>query len=293
LITLMLMRVELHKGYSILSQPGALCCQGVLRQQARLEQDAMNETLQGQLRESGFCVIADVLAPAELAAARAVLVAAIERINADGSTFDPRLDPNAANQRVYDLPAHDSLFVELLRHPQGLAAARAACGQHVMISNFTANNALPGSGSMKFHSDQALAVPQPWDRCWTVNVIWCLDDVDEENGATRYVPGSCGWRELADVPEDLMARSVAFTAKAGSIIVMDGRLWHTSGSNRSSDRQRRLMFAYYACDFVRPQANWQAVLAQTVRDSLDEEMRGLFGIGTAGNVRIGGGMTRL
>ena len=252
----------------------------------------MDETLQQQFRKDGFCVIADVLDPAGLACARAALAGAIARIEAEGSTFDPRLDPNAANQRVYDLPAHDPLFIELLRDPQALAGARAACGPNVMISNFTANNALPGSGSMKFHSDQALAVPPPWDRCWTVNAIWCLDDIDDENGATRYLPGSCRYRDFADVPEDPMAGSIAFSAKAGSLVVMDGRLWHTSGPNRSKDRQRRLMFAYYACDFVRPQANWQAVLGEDVRNSLDEQMRGLFGIGPAGNVRIGGGLTR-
>ena len=252
---------------------------------------AMDDSLRRQIREQGFCIVPDVLDPPALAAARAALAGAIARTEASGSTFDPRLDPNAANQRVYDLPAHDPLFIELLRHPQALAAARAACGPNVMISNFTANNALPGSGSMKLHSDQA--VPPPWDQCWTVNVIWCLDDIDDENGATRYLPDSCSWRDFADVPTGAMANSRALVAKAGSLVAMDGRLWHTSGANRSADRQRRLMFAYYACDFVRPQANWQAVLPDAVRDGLDDEMRSLFGIGSAGNVRIGGGLTRL
>lgn len=246
-----------------------------------------------QLREEGFCIFPEVLSGAALERVRDALARGIalaeERM---GTAHDARLDPNARNLRVYDLPAVDPVFIELLRRDDALDAARALLGQNILISNFTANVALPGSLPMKLHSDQALVIPPPWEQPWAANVIWCLDDVDEENGATRYLPGSHRFRGYADLPEDAMAKTRPFAAPAGSFIVMEGRLWHTSGANVSRDRQRRMLFAYYSCDFIRGQANWNAVLPPDLQAALDDEMHGLFGLGPAGNVRVAGGLTR-
>jgi hypothetical protein len=46
-----------------------------------------------------------------------------------GTAHDARLDPNAANQRVYNLPALDPVFIDLLCREDALDAARAACGR--------------------------------------------------------------------------------------------------------------------------------------------------------------------
>lgn len=253
----------------------------------------MHEAQLRQLREEGFCIFPEVLSPQELDRAREGLARGVAQVQAEaGTAYDERLDPNASNQRVYNLPAVDPVFIDLLRRDDALGATRELLGQNVLVSNFTANVALPGSGSMKVHSDQALVIPPPWLHPWACNVIWCLDDVDEENGATRYLPGSHEYRSFDDVPADAQDRTVAFSAPAGSFVLMEGRLWHTSGANVSKDRQRRLLFAYYSCDFIRGQFNWNAGLPQAVQDGLDDEMRDLFGLGAQGNTRIGGGMTK-
>lgn len=256
---------------------------------------ALPDNFQEKLLKDGWCIVPDVLSPDELTRVRDVFDRGLEAlIERDGTAFDPRLDHNASNLRVYDLPAIDPVFIELLVREDALCAARMAVApQEAMISNFTANVALPGSESMNLHSDQALVIPPPWLHSWTVNVIWCLDDIDEENGATRYLPGSQHITTFEELPDDAMARTVAFEAAAGSFVVMEGRLWHTSGRNVSADRQRRLLFAYYTADFIRPQANWPEVLAREVREGMDEATRKLFGLGPTGNVRLGGGITRL
>ncbi|MCB2060531.1 MAG: phytanoyl-CoA dioxygenase family protein [Novosphingobium sp.] len=254
----------------------------------------MDTAQREQLREEGWCIVPDVLTPDELARARAAFDRGIEYMQQSmGSAFDPRLDPNSANQRIYNLPAVDPVFIELLCREDALEAAQEVVGPHVLISNFTANNALPGAGSMRLHSDQALVVPPPWMHSWAVNVIWCLDDVREANGATRYLPGSHRLRSFEDVPENAIEQTLAFEAPAGSFIVMEGRMWHTSGCNVTSDEQRRLLFAYYSVDFLRPQSNWSEALPQSVRDAMDDRTRHLFGLGPAGNLRIGGKLTRL
>jgi len=68
-------------------------------------------------------------------------------------THMPALDPNSANVRVFDLLDMDQVFRDLIRRPLALDLVRAAIGPHFRISNFTANIARPGSGSMALHSD--------------------------------------------------------------------------------------------------------------------------------------------
>lgn len=249
---------------------------------------------QAHLAEHGWCVVPGLLSPAELAEAQAALGEAVEEMRARGvSTHSETLDPNAANIRVYNLPDFSPVFVELLRHPVARALVQAVLGQNNIVSNFTANIAMPGSGSMNIHSDQALVIPPPWNEPWAMNIIWCLDDVNEGNGATRYVPGSQHYHNFEEVPADVSERSLPFEAPAGSLIAMEGRVWHTSGRNISADRRRAMMFAYYAKDFIRQQVNWDACLSPVTKERLDPDARAMLGMGPAANTRIGGGLTRL
>ena len=64
------------------------------------------------------------------------------------------LDPNAANVRVFNLLDLDEVFLRLIDHPTAAALAAGVLGDGYIVSNFTANIARPGSGSMMIHSDQ-------------------------------------------------------------------------------------------------------------------------------------------
>jgi ectoine hydroxylase-related dioxygenase (phytanoyl-CoA dioxygenase family) len=226
-----------------------------------------------------------MLDPARLTEVRGAFSAAIDVMRQRGlCVFDPRLDPNPHNIRVNNLPDVDPVFMELLHDPEALAIARAMLGESALVSNFSANVSLPGAEPMTVHSDQALIVPSPWSQPWVMNVIWCLDDVRKENGGTLYVPGSHKFTTLEDVPENVEAALVPFEASAGSVIVMEGRLWHTSGANVTMDESRALLFALYSRDFVRQQMNWEALLTDATKQRLDEADRALLGLGPLGNV---------
>ena len=251
------------------------------------------EHLAGRLSEQGWCLLPGVLTAAQAAEVRGRLVAAARTSEARGvPTTYIGLDPNPRNVRVFNLLDLDPIFIELIQHPLALAAVRWLLGEHFLISNFTANIALPGSGSMAMHSDQGIVTTPPWAAAEAINVIWVLDDMDEDNGATRYVPGSQHWQTLADVPADARALSVPFEAPAGSILAMDGRLWHTSGENRSADRERALLFGFYCADHIRGQANWNVQLRDAAQAGLSAQMREWLWL-DQGNVRYGGTLTAL
>jgi ectoine hydroxylase-related dioxygenase (phytanoyl-CoA dioxygenase family) len=237
------------------------------------------------LARDGHAVVPDVLSPGEVANAVERLWAASAASQQRGiPTHIPQLDPNASNVRVFDLVDLDPLFGELLEHPVADAIVTRFLGADHIISNFTANIARPGSASMFIHSDQSLVVPEPWLAPWAVNVIWCLSDVRADNGATLHVPGSHLAATRGDLPDDLESRLVPFEASAGSCIVMEGRVWHTSGANVTEDEDRPLLFAYYTKPFLRPQWNFTAALRPEVQARQSPTMRYRLGLDVAANL---------
>jgi ectoine hydroxylase-related dioxygenase (phytanoyl-CoA dioxygenase family) len=229
--------------------------------------------------EEGFCVVPSVIEATVVDRARRASVAASEAAAADGyPTVMEALDPGGRNVRSPDLLPYDLIFAEMAVHPVVVGYVKALLTDDWLFSNFTGNNALPGSGSMNPHNDQSTLMPEPWDQLWCLNVIWCLDDVDEGNGATRYLPGSQRHTRFSEVPPNPRLGMRSFEAPAGSVIVMDGRMWHTSGANTSTDRERMMLFALYARAFLRLQANWWQVLPAEVQRSLPEELRLRLGL---------------
>jgi ectoine hydroxylase-related dioxygenase (phytanoyl-CoA dioxygenase family) len=242
-----------------------------------------------ELRRHGVATLPGVLAREQTSAARAALLGAAAESERRGvATFMPVLDPNASNVRVFNLLDLHEIFRELILHPVATALVRGLLGEHWAISNFTANIAKPGSGSMSLHSDQSLVVPEPWLAPWSINVIWCLDDVYAENGGTLYLPGSQRFTKRADVPANPLPLLRAFEAPSGSVVAMDGRVWHTSGRNVTRDAERALLFGYYSVDFLRPQVNHNVTLSPATQARLSPELFARLKLGPDSNSRIGG-----
>lgn len=205
------------------------------------------------IEEGGFAIIPNVLSRGEAEDARQRLWLASEESERRGvPTRNVGIDPNDRNVRVFNLIDIDPVFRALIAHPLAVEIVSGLLGPSFLISNFSANIALPGSQSMVMHSDQAVVIPEPWLAPWAINIIWCLTDVHADNGATLYLPKSHRIARAADVPSDARARMIPFEAKAGSIIAMEGRVWHTSGANVTKDEERALLFGYYTKDSSAP-----------------------------------------
>lgn len=105
--------------------------------------------------------------------------------------------------------------------------------------------------------------PSDVDPSFVCNVAWCLSDVSAANGGTLLVPGS----HLTGVipPYDLAKASPAFSklcptisaeAPAGTALIFDGRVWHGTGANTTTDEQRLVLLQYCASAHLRTQENY-------------------------------------
>ena len=91
--------------------------------------------------------------------------------------------------------------------------------------------------------------------------ILMVDDFRDDNGATRFVPGSHTW---AGTPEQTMRdrRSsypgeLVACGRAGSMVVFLGSVWHGHTAN-VSQAPRRSIQGYFVKREARPAIDWPA-----------------------------------
>jgi len=245
------------------------------------------------LEEHGVAIVEGALSPDELHTAREALYDAAARDRDEGREVRFGLDfpTDTTNQRVWNLPNRHPIFCALAEHPRALEIVRGVLGWPALLSNISANITGPGGGEMILHADQ-LYMPEPWGGIQGVNVLWCLDDFTDENGGTRYVPGSHRLNRAPSQPEDHQQETVAIEAPAGSMVVMEGRVWHKTGNNRTADVRRAGAFAWYTTPIYRAQENWFLALDQDVVDAASDDLLVLFGFKAMGLGLVNGASPR-
>ncbi len=232
-----------------------------------------------QMGEQGWVIVPDVFDGRALAALRDGLEVATDAARAEGQLmFREGVDPNDRSVRVLQLLGRHPSFEAMVDHPVVRALVVPVLGDRYLLSSLSANISRPGSRSMGLHNDLMAVLPEPWPAPYGVNLFICLDDMDEENGATRYVPGSHRLATSETASSMGLDDTLPLPASAGSIVAMDGRLWHTSGANRSADRPRRVLISFYVSSFIRTQYNWSTLLPTAVKDGLTASTRELLGL---------------
>jgi ectoine hydroxylase-related dioxygenase (phytanoyl-CoA dioxygenase family) len=102
----------------------------------------------------------------------------------------------------------------------------------------------PGEPAQYLHRDCTnwTAYCRPlWPNCpeITVSTMIALEDMTEELGGTRVIPGSHLWEDIDRAGEP--AQTVATEMPAGSGMIYSGKVIHGGGANRTKDRWRFAM----------------------------------------------------
>jgi ectoine hydroxylase-related dioxygenase (phytanoyl-CoA dioxygenase family) len=235
------------------------------------------------ISEHGVCFVADVLPEKVFKRVHEALYRAAEDDRERGRVvkFGGDRPGDDTNQRVWNLLSRDPVFIDLATNDTALSFVRDLLGWPALLSNISANITGPGGGEMGLHADQGFT-GAPWgEQIRGVNVAWCVDDFTEANGATQIVPGS---HKMGRSPtaQEQAAETVPLEAPAGTMIVMEGRVWHRTGFNRTAADHRAGIFAFYTTGVYRPQENWFLSLDPTVRQFGSDTLLQLLGYKSVG-----------
>ncbi len=109
-----------------------------------------------------------------------------------------------------------------------------------------------------------------------MNAMCMMSEFTEENGGTRLVPGShlSGVQPDQEVPHTVP--TVAAVGPAGTVVIWEGRTWHSAGENRSTEERYGLV-SYYGAPQARSLANFTLGTKAHVLKDASPELKKLLG----------------
>jgi ectoine hydroxylase-related dioxygenase (phytanoyl-CoA dioxygenase family) len=159
----------------------------------------------------------------------------------------------SGTRHIDDLVNRDAAFDGVYTHPRILAAVYHVLRCPFRVGQMTGREPLPGYGAQGLHADwTARARDEPFR---IVTTIWLLEDFTSDNGATRVVPGTHHLltqppKSLAD-PASRHRDQKLIVAEAGSVLVLNGHLWHSGTRNETNLRRRVLQCSFVGRDELR------------------------------------------
>ena len=269
------------------SQGGPETRDSLLQQLLPLLPDHEVRSLVEQFDTEGFCVIPELLDPAQLQRQREALAPWVDAGPMGRNVFE-----GTRTHRIYAMLAKDPAFADLVAHPVSLAWAEHYLGQSCLLSACLAIHLQPGESAQPWHTDDGHTSLTPPHDLLGVSTFWALDDTTLENGATEVLPSSHRWSETEfpgvlrdqdfatgeDVAGDPGSHpdAVKVTMPAGSLMIARGDLWHRGGANRS-DTARCLITPQYCAGWLRPLESMLLSVPPERAAALPERVQELLG----------------
>lgn len=196
------------------------------------------------LNNIGFVVIPGSVKSADLPQ----LVEAYDSAASLASSDDIRI--GSSTTRVSDFVNRgDEKFDSIYLHQPLLEASYRVIGQPFKLSTMHARTLRPNSQASALHID----FKPDEEKFPLVSFIFMVDEFRNDNGATRFVPGSHKW---TTIPNELTDDAVAGFEKqtrtacgqAGSIIIFNGSVWHGISANTTNEPRRSIQGAFIPRD---------------------------------------------
>lgn len=225
----------------------------------------------GAIKSDGYAIVEDALLPEQLRAIRGDLAPFFDQAHAGHEDFMGR-----HTKRFGALLAKSKAVQDLLLHPTVLGVADALLLQHSVRYHVHYTGVMqlqPGEKAQMLHRDTSIfpfANPCP---PMTIATMWAISDFTEENGGTRFVPGSHRW---PDGREPRQEEIVSTEMPAGSVLIYTGNSLHGSGDN-SSDRERTGLALHYGMGWLRQEENQYLAVPEDIARGLPDRVLELMG----------------
>ncbi|GAB3199088.1 hypothetical protein GCM10027062_14740 [Nocardioides hungaricus] len=121
----------------------------------------------------------------------------------------------------------------------------------------------------------------------TINFLTALCDFTEENGATRVIPGSNHWPDFNEVgvPED----TIPALLQTGDVLLIDGKVAHGGGANRTTDFYRRAMAWSFTIGWLQSEEAHAFLVPLDLVRTLPPKIQNLLGFRSFHNASKNGG----
>lgn len=232
------------------------------------------DTLRTDLEHYGYCLVADALSTDQLAVFRERIDAQAKGEREAGVASYTSADTTGlpTNQFLLTLVNKGQCFadaVELSERSIAKGSLLEGLLTEMLGTRFICNSAAaaiagPNGVPQALHCGQSM-IPKPWPP-WPFECFcgFLLDDFDFDNGGTIVIPTS--HRILTDAgtdPLESLPKTTNVVAPAGTALIMDGRLVHGTGTNRSAALRRLIILTYHK-PFVRQQEQWPLSIRREV-----------------------------
>ncbi|MCG9126736.1 phytanoyl-CoA dioxygenase family protein [Candidatus Poribacteria bacterium] len=243
----------------------------------------LNDLEKSHLDEYGYLLLKNMI-PTEIVTElriRSLDIAVSEQASGNGYTY---MKDNRA-QRVWNLINKGEVFEDAIQHTKMLAAIEYLLGTDCTLSSFTVNILYPGAPDGGLHIDYPLStLPTPRPNFPLVaNSVWFLDDFTLENGSTSCVPSS--HHRLNSVPEPGIEYDdeKQICGPAGSVLILNGAVWHGSSENRS-DTTRVALLGFFCRSILKPQQDHFKIVSDDVIDRASPTLKRLLGFNSLPNL---------
>jgi len=191
---------------------------------------------------------------------------------------------NGKNQRLYNLLSKHQIFRDVLdsvwlEKLLDIIFDRDTFHEKYGLSSMAAHIIPPGGEAQPIHIDNAVPEPIP---PWAIRfvIVVPLTDFTKENGPTSVVPKSHKLYRKPTPDDDSITSEVSITAKAGSLIIWDGNLWHRSTENISNKDRSALIISYAASFFkeVCGEEEYLVVVPERLKNKVSSRIQSLIGM---------------
>ena len=236
------------------------------------------------MSRDGGVILEDVLTPSQLAELNADIDPRMATLSAglrDNNTHDEQFF-GQLTKRFANMAATSRVFrEEIMAHPTIMAYHDVLLGgtaDHFWMTAAQVIELLPGQTAQVLHRDfenfpffSSLGSRSPEI---ATNFLIALTDSTEEMGATRVIPGSHNWEDYSDRGD--LAMTVPADMRAGSGLLISGRVIHGGGANQS-DRNRRILALGYNVSWLTPEEAHPFLVPLEIAKTLSPRAQQLLG----------------